>query len=274
MARESKLTATARTGAGSSVSNRLRRQGQMPGVIYNNKGKSELVQMSRHEFERLMHDRVGENLVLDLAVEGKDPRKVLLREVQRHPVTDAYLHADFLEVSMTEKMRVRVPIRLLGEPEGVSQEGGILEQPLREVEVECLPGDMVEQIDADVSALKIGDAIFVGDLKVDPKLTIVTGKGIAVAIVSAPKAEEEVAAPAEGVATGEPEVIGAKKDDEEGAEGEGAEGEKKADDKGKKPAEDKGKKPAEDKGKKPAGDDKGKKPDGKKPEGRKPEGKK
>jgi large subunit ribosomal protein L25 len=96
-----------------------------------------------------------------------ETKKVLLQEVQHHPVTGRILHADFQEISMTEKLRVEIPVRLSGEPAGVTQQGGVLEHILRAIEVECLPGDIVEQFDVDVSALQIGDRLSVSDIKVD-----------------------------------------------------------------------------------------------------------
>jgi len=219
---ESKLVAELRDTAGSAVSRRLRRTGWIPAVVNNDKGEAQWIQLNRHNFELLLHRHVSESLILDLAVAGKDAKKVLLKEVQHDPVTGHSLHADFVEISMTRKMRIGIAIKLVGEPVGVSQEGGILEQSLRTLEVECLPTDLVEEIEVDVSALAIGHSILVRDLKLDAtKLTVATPGDLAVASVAAPRAEEApvVEAAVEGAAATEPELVDAKGKTEEGEEG-------------------------------------------------------
>jgi large subunit ribosomal protein L25 len=222
MAKEVKLTAKKRDVSGTHTARRLRREGSMPAVICDEKGHAESIQVNVHEFERMLHLHGRENLILDLTVEGDKARRVFLKEVQHDPVEGNVLHADFVEISMTRKIRVGIATRLIGEPVGVSQQGGVLEHVLREVEVECLPGDLVDSIDVDVSALDIGDTLLVRNLKIDPKLTLLTGPDVAVATVAAPRQEEEVVAEAAAVEGAEPEVITAKKEGEEGAEGEAA----------------------------------------------------
>jgi large subunit ribosomal protein L25 len=244
MAKEITLTADKRTASGSSAVRTLRKQGLLPAVVYGEKG-ARSIQLNSHGFETLLKHHRSENLIIDLSVAGEAAVKVLLKEVQHGPVFEELLHADFVEISMTKKMRVMIPVRCAGEPVGVSQEGGILEHVLREIEVECLPGDLVESFALDVSALKIGSTLMVRDLVVDPKFTVLSAGDMAIATVVAPRAEEvvaEAAAPVEGAAAGtEPEVIGKKKEEgEEEAEGKEGAGEKKPGDKGeKKPAEKK-----------------------------------
>lgn len=219
-----KLVANKRAIRGSHRVSRLRKDGWLPGIVYDSKGQSEPIQLKRHEFELLLKKRADENLIMDLAVDNATPRKVLLKDVQRDHIRDHLMHVDFLEISLTRKLRVPVAIRLTGEPAGVSQEGGILEHLLRTVEVECLPMDIVKEFVLDVSLLKIGDSLFVRDLKIDTqKITVLTAPDIAVASVLMPHVEEEVKpeeAAVEGAA--EPEVIGEKKEGE--AEGEAKEG--------------------------------------------------
>lgn len=227
-----KVAANKRDIRGSHRVSRLRKDGWLPGIVYDTQGKSQPIQLKRHEFELLIRRRADENLIMDLAVDGDAARKVLLKDVQRDHIRDNLTHVDFLEISLTRKLRVSVALRLTGEPFGVTQEGGVLEHLVRTVDVECLPLDIVKEFVLDVSQLKIGNSLFVRDLKVDPtKMTIITAQDIAVASVLMPHVEEEVKpeeAAVEGAA--EPEVIGAKK---EGA----AEGEKKegAEAKGKEP---------------------------------------
>ena len=216
------VKAEQRSGSGTSTSRRLRRGGLLPGVVYGD-GKAGLsIQMDRHQFEKTMGPHLDEHMILDLEVAGVGGKKVLLQEVQYHPITHQLIHVDFHEVSMTKKLRVEMPLRLVGEPTGVTQQGGVLEHLLRVVMVECLPGDILEHVDVDVSQLSIGQSMNVGSaVKLDPaKYRVISDASIAVAAVTAPREEEAAATPAAGPA--EPEVLREKKD----LEGEGAEAKK------------------------------------------------
>jgi large subunit ribosomal protein L25 len=226
MAEQMKVMAQNRTTSGSAEARRLRTTGWLPAVVYTEQGKARSIQLKVHDFSMMMRGHRTESLLMDLQIDDEAPQKVLLREVQHDPVDGHLLHIDFVQISMTRKMRVEIRLVLVGEPVGVSQQGGILEHMLRALEVECLPGDLVESIPVDVSGLSIGQAVLVRDLKVDPKFAVLTTPDVAIATVSMPRMEEEAAPAAEGEVTAEPEVIGAKK--EEGEEGEEAEkGEKK-----------------------------------------------
>jgi len=193
----------------------------------------------------------SESLILDLKLDEGISKKVLLKEVQHDPVSDAVIQGELVDVSMTRKMRVNIPIILIGEPFGVTQEGGVLEQVLRELAVECLPGDMVETIEVDVSALKIGDSLMVRDIKVDPKLAVLSDANMAVASVTLPQLEEEPVAAAEAgaeAAAAEPEVIG--KEKKEGEEEEGGAEKGEEEEGGGKEAKKEAKKEARKEGKK------------------------
>jgi large subunit ribosomal protein L25 len=227
-----KLAAKPRTENGSTAVGRVRRGGWFPAVVYGAGKANRNIQLNEHDFRQLLKGHTGENILLDLEVEGDTTFKVLLKELQHHPLSGHILHADFYEISMTKKLRIELAIALVGEPVGVTQQGGILEHLLRTVEVECLPTDIVEKVVLDVSGLSIGHHLTVSDIKLDPaKYHIISDASLAVAIVSAPRAEE-VAAPtpeeAAAAAAG-PEVITEKKAEEgEAAEGEGKEGKKAA----------------------------------------------
>lgn len=228
MAKEIKVVANKRAKSGSGESRRLRVKGVVPAVIYNDKAESNPIQVNGHDFNLLLRGHANTSLLMTMDLDGAE-KKVLVREVQRHPVSGELVHVDFFEVSMTKKMRVELPLRLEGEPQGVTIGGGVLQHLLRRVTVDCLPGDLVEEIVIDVSALQLGQSLSAGDIVLDPKLTLITAKDVAVATVTEQKAEEE-AKPAEGeaaAATAEPEVIAKKKEEGEAAEGE-AKGEKKA----------------------------------------------
>jgi len=215
MATAIELKATAREALGSSMARRLRRDGLLPGVTSNEHGVSRSVQMNLHDFEMMLQHHASENLIMDLAIGEEAPVKALVKEIQRNPLNGHVVHVDFVEVSMTRRITVRIPVELKGEAAGVT-EGGTLEHLLRDLEVECLPTDLVEQFDVDVSQLAIGDSLQVDDLNIDAKFTVMTGGDVAVAMVAAPRVEEEVVEEeAEEVAGEEPEVIGKKEEGEE-----------------------------------------------------------
>jgi len=214
MAQAVKISVAPRAAKGSSESRRLRRSGWFPGIVYGAGKDVQMVQVNEHEFRRSLHGHSSEHVLLDLDIQGQEMKKVLLQEVQHNSLTGKITHADFHEVSMTEKLRVEVGIHLVGLPVGVSQGGGVLEHLLREVEIECLPGDLMEVIEIDVSGLNIGDSLNVSDIKLDTsKYHIITHGELAVAMVAAPTAVEDVApAAVEGAeAPAEPEVIKEKK---------------------------------------------------------------
>ena len=214
-----KLAAQQRAASGSAAARRLRREGWLPAVINNEKGESVGVKLNRHGFEMLMRHHASENLIADVEVEGASPKRVLLREVQHDPVTDTVIHVDFVEISMTRKMKVNIPIELVGAAAGV-HEGGILDHHLRFVEIECLPSDLVESLPVDVTALKIGDALRVSDIKLPAGLTVLTPGDMSVASVALPREEEEVPAEAAAEGAAEPEVITERvREGEEEAEG-------------------------------------------------------
>ena len=221
MATVTTLAAEPRTVSGTGPVGRLRRKGYMPGIIYSSRMTPEMIQLNAHEFELMLRHHTSENVLLDLKVGEAEPRKVLVRDIQRDHLEGHVLHADFLAVSMDQKLQVTVALVLAGIPVGVSQSGGMLDHLLREVQVECLPGDIIEQIAVDVSGLELGKTILVRDLVVDPKLRIVTDGSVAVACVLMPRLEgPETTAEegAEGEAPKEPVKIG-----EEEKEGEAEE---------------------------------------------------
>ncbi len=215
MKEEIKLAAEARQEIGSSAVQRLRKAGKVPGVIYG-AGDPKNVSFDAATFASIQRHHHSENVMLSLDIDGDRTHKVLMREVQHHPLTGAPIHVDFYELSMTRKVRVEIPVELTGTPIGVTRDGGILEQLVREIEVECLPDDILEEIKVDVSALEVNDGLTVDDIALDPaKYKKITAGDIAVAAVSAARVGEE-GEEAEEAATGaEPEVIGASKDDED-----------------------------------------------------------
>jgi large subunit ribosomal protein L25 len=193
------VKAIKREAKGSGTARRLRNAGQIPAVVYGNT-ENLSIQLDGHDFGLLLRDR-GQNFVADLDVEGDAKQKVLLKDVQYNPISSNIMHADFVSISMTEALHVSLPVELLGEPAGVVA-GGLLEQLISEVEIECLPGDMIEKISVDVSALEIGDHLTVSDLPLSAGVTMLTDADVAVANVGAPRVQDDtadaVATPAEG----------------------------------------------------------------------------
>lgn len=217
------MKADLRTEQGSAAARRLRRKGVLPAVVKRFSGVSEALALEAHAFENTMRQHSGDNVLVTLEIGGADV-PTLLREVQYDVLTGKATHADFGEISLTKKVRVSILVKLHGEADGVRNAGGILEQTLRQIDVECLPADLIETVDVDVSALKLGESLNVGDLKLDDRYTVLTNPAMPVVTVVAPAAEEEpVAAEGEAAeAAAEPEVI---------AKGKGEAAEDAADDK-------------------------------------------
>ncbi len=217
---DAKLIVTSRELKGSANARRMRREGQIPGVIYSDGGEAREISLSKHAFEQMLQHRAGEQMMLSIELDGKES-SVLLKDVQHNMMTGGTIHVDLQEVAMNKKLHVQISIELTGEAEGVKSEGGVLDHLLHQVEIECLPSDILEKIEVDVSELKLGDMLTIKDIEIDAsKYEILTNDDVGVASVSAPRVVEEVAdEDAEGAGEGEstePEVINEKK--EEGAE--------------------------------------------------------
>jgi len=209
-----------REGVGKSVTRKLRQAGRIPAVYYGRGEEPMPLVVSLRDLLDLIERAEGSNVIVDLKVEGDTgaDKKALIREIQRDPVGGNILHLDLQHISLTERITVEVPVVLVGTPTGVKDGGGILEHLLREVEVECLPTDIPARLEADVTALQIGDSLHVSDLRED-RVTIKTEAGRAIAAVVPPEVLEE-AKPAEEAAVAEPELGKEKKGEEaEGAEG-------------------------------------------------------
>jgi len=217
-----------RQGGGKNDARRLRASGLIPAVVYGAGQESQPVAVDPKQMKRILNSASGHNTIFDLSFDGQ-AAKVMIVDWQYEPIKNALLHVDLKRIAMDKVLRVRVPIVMKGEAPGVKLQGGILEQMLREVEIECLPNDIPGHLDADVSKLEFGQTIRVSDLVHDGKLKFISDENQAVAHVTAVKEVVE-AAPAEAAVEGaatpaEPEVI--KKGKQE-AEGEAAEGGDKA----------------------------------------------
>lgn len=219
------LTIARREGTGKQVSKRLRRQGVVPAVLYGG-ARSEPVTVDPKSVLRMIAGHAGTTQLLTLKTEGDGgSRLAIIRAMQFDPVTERLLHVDLQEVSADKPITVRVAVHPVGEAIGVKDTKGILNLVLHELTVSCLPTAIPERIDADVSALAIGDVLTIGDLRAPEGVRIVNDPGQAVATVAPPMAEE-VATPAVTAAvTAEPEILTERKP-KEGEEAGGDEAKK------------------------------------------------
>ncbi len=208
---------------GKNASRRMRSGGRIPAVLYGGKEPALSVAVDPKGILAVIRSEAGHNAIFTLRVQGKAPARVMLRDWQVEPVQGHLLHVDMVRVAADTRLKVKVPIHVTGEAEGVKLQGGVFEFVLREVEVECLPDDIPDFIPVDVSGLTIGKNLRVADLPVSGKFRIVTDGARVVAHVVALKVEEQPAATeaAAEAAPAEPELI--RKGKAEGEPGEEAE---------------------------------------------------
>jgi large subunit ribosomal protein L25 len=217
------LEAQPRTAGDKNDARRVRRGGKIPGIVYGAGKESRPVSLDPRQVSRILHSQSGYNTIFDLTLDG-ERTKAMIVDWQYEPIKGSLLHIDLKRIAMHEKLHVKVPIVLKGEAAGVKQQGGILEQISREVEVECLPDDIPTAIEADVSELVFGKVLRISDLKRSDKVKFLSDPNQPVAHVISVKEEaaptpEAVAAEA-GAAPAEPEVIkkGKQETEEEGTE--------------------------------------------------------
>jgi large subunit ribosomal protein L25 len=216
MAQQAKLTVQTRTQVGRNAIKKVRKEGLIPGVIYGVGQEPINLEVNGRQLSTVLAHASSENILLELEIVDGDNKRnslAMIQEVQHHPIQRQILHVDFHAVSATEKITAEVPIETIGEPVGVKTNGGLLEHNLRDLEVECLPADLPERIEVDVTNLDINQSIHVKDLKLPPGVEAVTDADLTVVAVSAPRVDEE---PAEalGATPAAPEVITAKKPEE------------------------------------------------------------
>jgi large subunit ribosomal protein L25 len=218
------IEAIGREERGKNAARRLRRNGQVPAVLYG--GASEPLSLAVETRQaKLVMRSVGHNVIHELQVSGGEKIPAMLKDWQVDPVRGDLLHLDLQRVAMDVMLRVRVRVNTVGEPHGVKVQGGIFERVTRDIEVECLPGDIPEEITVDVSDLEIGRQLRAADLPLDPaKVRLISEPQRVLAHVIAPTKEEEApvieVAAVEAAAPSEPEVIKkARKEEEEGEEG-------------------------------------------------------
>jgi len=221
-----------REEVGKSQVKKLRKESIIPAVCYKDGKEPINLKINAGDFSKVLQTRAGENVLLTLEIDkvkALNGATVIIKEMQTHPLSEKVVHVDFKEISLTEKITVKVPVTSHGEAQEVVSEGGLIEHAIWEIEVECLPTQIPEKIEAEVSGMKIGDTIFVKDLPIPPGVKVLNDPELVV-LTAKPPAKEEVKPeiPEEGLE--EPEVIekGKKKEEEEVAEEEAAAPKKEA----------------------------------------------
>ena len=211
MANQVKLSARVRTENGRNAVKQVRARGGVPAVIYGSKNEPANLEVSRRDIEALLSHAVGENILVDLEIDedGKKTNRLsMIQEVQRHTIRRGVTHVDFHAVSMTEKITADIVVESFGEPDGVKNFGGLLEQSIRTVSIKCLPQHLPELIRVDVTALKSGDSIHVADLPLPEGVEAIDDSHLTVFIVAEPTVVDATLAAAAAAA---PEVIKEKK---------------------------------------------------------------
>ncbi len=213
------VQAEERQKTGKGANRRLRMQGRLPAVVYGQGLETLSVSVNAQDVDLILHSEAGHNTIFQLQVSGK-LTDVLIKDYQLDPVKGSLLHADFQAVALDQKMTFAVPVQVVGTAQGVIA-GGVLDQVLREIEVECLPTEVPDHIPLDVTELEIGDSVRVEALQIDsPKISLLSAPDLVILSVVPPHVEEEVEEIVEEEELEEPELIKKGKAEEEEKEGE------------------------------------------------------
>ena len=216
------LKATLREDFGKEACKQLRKRGRIPGVTYKEGKKALSVHVDDKDLWHALHTEAGENAIITMDISGgeKEVKKtVIVRELQNDPINEKFVHVDFHEISLKDKLKVKVPITIKGEAVGVQEESGVLTQEAWELEVECLPTEIPEHIEVHVEELRIGDSIYVKDIEAPKDVVVLDDPEHIVVSVIPPKLEEEVPEEEEAEeGAEEPEIIKKGKAEEEEAE--------------------------------------------------------
>jgi large subunit ribosomal protein L25 len=224
---EAVLEASIRDSFGKNEARRTRRGGRVPAVLYGATGEgatkeAQPITVDPKALLRILHSESGANTLISLKLTGEHDTRVLVKDYQLDPVTHQVLHADFYRIAMDRALQVTIPVVVKGEPKGVKQQGGVLEFIRREIDIECLPGDIPENVEIDVSELMLHQGIRVRDIPADVKWKAISEADMMLVHVIMPKAEEASAAPEAAAvpaaaAPAEPEIIkkGKKEETEE-----------------------------------------------------------
>ena len=216
------LEASVRLETGKGSGRALRREGRIPAVVYGEGQTPTAIMAREQDLRQILRTAAGENALITLKLRQPDglvqsDRTVLIKEIQHHPVTSRILHVDFHQISLTRRIQVAVPVQLAGEAIGVKQDGGRLDHLLWELKVECLPTEIPQRIEVDVSRLKIGDSILIHDIAVPQGIKVLHNPQVAVVACLPPVVEKAPEVAVAEAAAAEPEVIKQKKPEAEEA---------------------------------------------------------
>jgi large subunit ribosomal protein L25 len=211
------VTAEPRSSRGKNEARRTRVAGKIPAIVYGAFKDPQAVSVNPKDILKIIRGKSGHNSIFDVEITGVERTPVIVADEQYDPVKDTLIHIDLKRIDLTRKLRVSIPVHATGEPKGVKQQGGVLDLVTRSVEIECIPDDIPNQFDVDVTELMIGNNIRVSELKVAEGIRILTAPEAVIAHVVGIK-EEAAATPAEGApAAAEPEVAKKGKKEEEAA---------------------------------------------------------
>jgi len=218
--KEYKVQARVREGRGKNDARRVRRDGMVPITVYGGGGETVAAVAPLSALAAILRSESGRNTIFTVEVEGVGASEVMFHDRQIDPVKGRLIHADLTRLVKGQKIEVTVPLHLVGEPVGVREKQGVLEQIIREIEIRCEPRDIPDALEIDVTNLDVHELVHVSDIPVSSAVEILTEPDVVVATVSIVKEEVAPAAPVEGEEPVEPEVIGkGKKEEEEGEEG-------------------------------------------------------
>jgi large subunit ribosomal protein L25 len=204
-----------RTPGGKNVNRRLRKSGIIPAVMYGPGKQPIAISVDPHAIQGILHSESGRNSIFTISLDGSEQNNAMVKDYQLDPVQGILIHVDFIQIAMDRLLQLTVNIELIGEPQGVKIDGGIMDFVTRSIEVECLPADIPESIKLDVSRLQINDYLRVNNLQVDSKVEILTDPEVVIVTII-PPVKEETPVEEEVVKTEEPEVIKKGKTSEEG----------------------------------------------------------
>jgi len=210
------VRAVPREGRGKNDARRARRNGQVPVTVYGGAGETVSALAPLSELAAILRSDTGRNTIFTLDVEGVEASEVMFAERQIDPVRMRLIHADFKRLVKGEKIEATVPLRLVGEPIGVREQAGILEQIVRNVQIRCEPREIPEALEVDVSNLGVHDVLHISDIPLNEKIEILADADAVIATIGIVKEEPVAVAPVEGEVPAEPEVIGKGKKEEEG----------------------------------------------------------
>ena len=215
--KEYKVQAQLRSGRGKNDARRARRDGMVPITVYGGGGETVAAVAPLRELAAILRSESGRNTIFTIELDGAGTSEVMFHDRQIDPIKGRLIHADLTRLVKGQKIEVTVPLHLVGEPIGVKEKQGVLEQIIREIEIKCEPRDIPDALDVDVSNLDVHDVLHVSDIPVAEGVEILTDAEIVIATVGIVREEVEAPTPAEGEEPAEPEVIGkGKKEEEEG----------------------------------------------------------